>query len=327
MLHPQATEISFKLNNGVSVPALGLGTASPTDRFSETKEAVKAAIKAGYRHIDTAWCYGTEPYIGEALKELFQEGEIKRSDVFITTKVWPVYWDNVSKSLDESLERLGIDYVDMFLHHWPLCYAKVEDLVNGISDLARNPVDSMGNPVYDPKGDWLKTYMDMEKIYLDPSDNRVRAIGVSNYPIEYLQKVLDTCKVKPVVNQIEMHPRLPQLELNKFCHDHDILLTAYSPLGSNGAPNIKLPLVQELAKKYSTSANDILISYHIRKGNLVIPRSLNPTRIATNVGFLFLTKEDLEALDSVGKTDPYRYIDEDFAAVVPGFTGRDKVVG
>ena len=327
MLHPQSTEIYFKLNNGVNVPALGLGTASPSDRLPETKEAVKAAIKANYRHIDTAWCYGSEPYIGEALKELFEEGVITRSDIFITTKVWPVNWDRASQSIDESLKWLGVDYVDMVLQHWPLCYAKVEDKVNGISGLARNPVDAAGKPIYDPSGDWLQTYKDIEKIYLDPSDHRVRSIGVSNFPIEYLERTLKECTVKPVVNQVEMHPRLPQLELNKFCHEHDILLTAYSPLGSNGAPNIKIPLVQELSKKHNVSANDILISYHLRKGNIVIPRSLNPVRLANNVDFAFLSEEELAALDKIGTTDPYRYIDEDFAVVVPGFTGRDKVIG
>ena len=278
MSHPRNTEIYFNLNNGGRIPAIGLGTASPKGRYPETKKAVKAAIRAGYRQIDTAWYYKTEPYIGEALKELFRDGEIKREDLFITTKVWPCYWDDPSTSINESLKSLGIDYVDMVLQHWPLCYKKTYD-ENGT--IIGKPLDKDGKVIFAEGADWITTYQLMEKIYLDPKDTRVRAIGVSNYPIEYLERVIKECKVTPVINQVELHPHLPQLELNDFCHKNGILLTAYSPLGSGGAPNTKIPLVQEYAKKHEVAPADILTSYHVRKGNVVIPRSLNPERVAS----------------------------------------------
>ncbi|CCK72571.1 D-arabinose 1-dehydrogenase (NAD(P)(+)) ARA1 KNAG_0K02070 [Huiozyma naganishii CBS 8797] len=321
MLHPKSTEIYFKLNNGVNMPALGLGTASPREHMAETKQAVKAAIKAGYRHIDTAWFYGTEGYIGDALKELLENGDVKRSDLFITSKVWPVYWDDVDLSLNESLKSLGLDYVDLYLQHWPLCFQKIEDSKDGVNGLKGKPIDKDGNALIVEGADYLSTYKQMEKIYLDPKDNRVRAIGVSNYPVEYLDRLLKVCTVKPAVNQVEMHPHLPQFELREFCELHDIKLTAYSPLGSSGAPLLKLPLVKELSEKYQVTLNDVLISYHIRKGSFVIPRSLNPVRLAGCVNFVTLTEGELDQLDDIGRKDSIRYIDGSFAKTIPGFTG------
>ncbi|CAI4037384.1 hypothetical protein SMKI_02G2590 [Saccharomyces mikatae IFO 1815] len=321
MLHPKTTEIYFSLNNGVRIPALGLGTANPQEKLAETKQAVKAAIKAGYRHIDTAWAYRTEPFVGEAIKELLEEGTIKREDLFITTKVWPVLWDEVDRSLNESLKALGLDYVDLLLQHWPICFGKVKD-PEGISGYMKLPVDDSGKTVYASNGDWLETYKQLEKIYLDSNDHRVRAIGVSNFSIEYLERLIKECKVKPTVNQVESHPHLPQVELRKFCFMHDILLTAYSPLGSQGAPNLKIPLVKKLCEKYNVTGNDLLISYHIRQGTIVIPRSLNPVRISSNIEFVCLTKDELQELNEFGEKYPVRFMDVPSVAILPGFTGK-----
>lgn len=321
MLHPKSTEVTFKLNNGVQIPALGLGTAAPKERLQETKQAVKAAINAGYRHIDTAWFYGSEPYIGEALKELMENGDIKREDIFVTSKVWPVYWDDVDHSLNESLNDLGLDYVDLYLQHWPLCIKRVEDPKNGVHGILGKPEKEDGEVPLVEGADWLDTYKQLEKIYLNPKDKRVRAIGVSNFPVEYLQRVLKECEVKPALNQVEIHPQLPQLELKQYCEEQNIMLTAYSPLGAEGGPVLKLPLVKELSEKYNVTVNDILISYHIRQGTVVIPRSLNPVRISSCIEFVPLTKEDIQRLDDIGGAKPYRYIDEFFTKTIPGFTG------
>lgn len=320
-LHPKATEISFVLNNGVRMPALGLGTANPPAEIGRTKQAVKAAIKAGYRHIDTAWAYGTEPFVGEAVKELTEEGVIRREDVFITSKVWPVLWDDVERSLNESLDSLGVEYIDLLLQHWPICYAKQED-PHGINGLSRNPENSKGEPNYEVNGDWLETYVQMERIYLDPSDERVRSIGVSNFPEKYLKRTLLECAVKPAVNQVEMHPRLPQLALKKYCRAHNVLLEAYSPFGSHNAPNVHIPLVKDLAEKHKVSPSVILNSYHIRQGNVVASRSLNTMRIASNIEFAPLSKEDLDNLDQLGVEQSKRFVNEKWNAIVPGFTGE-----
>lgn len=321
MLHPKATEIYFTLHNGVQMPALGLGTANIGERAPETKQAVKAAIKAGYRHIDTAWYYGTESYIGEALTELFENGDVKRSDLFITTKVWPVFWNDPSESLNRSLKALNLDYVDLFLQHWPLCFDQKEDLKNGRDGLAGIPKDDNGNLLATKGADYFTTYRKLEQIYLDPNDTRVRAIGVSNYPEEYMEKLLKECSVKPTINQVELHPHLPQLELKQYCEKNDIIMTAYSPMGSHGGPLVKLPLVKELADKYGVTPNEVLTSYHIRRGTVVIPRSLNPARIASSIGFVPLTEAELHSLDKIGIENPERFIDESFTVGIPGFTG------
>lgn len=319
MLHPESTEIYFTFNNGNKVPALGFGTSAPHQRLSETKQAVKSAIKAGYRHIDTAWVYGTEEYVGEALQELFEEGFIKREDIHITTKVWHHMWNDVEESLCQSLKALKLDYVDMLLQHWPLCTVKQYD-ANGVGKLAHTAVDGNGKVLFDEKGDWIRTYKKMESIYLDPDDSRVRAIGVSNFPIEYLTRVLDECKVIPACNQVECHPHLPQLELRDFCKDHHILLAAYSPLGGTGAPNLDIPLVASLAQKYNASLNDILTSYHIRQGSMVIARSLNPVRIASNLEFVPLSPEDLDSLHRIGLMNRKRYTSGASTAGIPSFS-------
>lgn len=235
--------------------------------------------------------------------------------------MWPILWDEVDRSLNESLKALGLEYVDLLLQHWPLCFEKIKD-PKGISGLVKTPVDDSGKTMYAADGDYLETYKQLEKIYLDPNDHRVRAIGVSNFSIEYLERLIKECRVKPTVNQVETHPHLPQMELRKFCFMHDILLTAYSPLGSHGAPNLKIPLVKKLAEKYNVTGNDLLISYHIRQGTIVIPRSLNPVRISSSIEFASLTKDELQELNDFGEKYPVRFIDEPFAAILPEFTGN-----
>lgn len=302
-----ATEIDFKLHNGLTIPALGLGTVPPENK-SEVKQQIITAVKAGYRHIDTAWKYGSEEYIGEALKELFSEGTIKREDIFVTTKVWPSYWNNPEKSLDESLKRLGLDYVDLLLQHWPTTFKSDED---GEPSLPR---DDNGDIIYDDDPvngtKYLETYKGLEKI-LD-NTSKVKSIGVSNYSIPRLKKLLSIAKHKPVVNQFELHPQLPQLDLVKFTKENDILVVAYSPVGSNGAPVLKLPLVKELAKKYDVTENEIINSYHIKNNVSLLPRSSNLERIKTIIRLPDLTDDELKKLTQIGIDNPKRYINADF---------------
>lgn len=317
MLHPKNTEIYFTLNNGVKMPALGLGTANVIEQIPQTKQAVKAAIKSGYRHIDTAWAYRCEDRIGEALKELFEEGVIKREDIFITTKVWPTNWDRADESISRSLENLGVDYVDLVLQHWPLCFNRLQD-PEGIDGICRNPTHEDGSPHYNEKGDYLQTFKSLEKMYLS-KDPRFRSIGVSNYPVEYLERLLKECKVVPAVNQVEMHPHLPQMELRDFCTKHNIRLEAFSPFGATGSPMVKNELVQKVAQKYSCTPNDVLIAYHLRQGVVTVPRSVNPKNIASNVQFVPLSKEDIDELNKFGVENPKRLVDEEFAVAIPGF--------
>ncbi|CDK25210.1 unnamed protein product [Kuraishia capsulata CBS 1993] len=315
MSFEKATEVRLKLNTGADFPALGLGTANRADP-PKTKEAVIAAVEAGYRHIDTAWRYGSEGYIGEALKDLFARGVVTREELFITTKVWPTHWDIPKQSFEESLRRLGVDYVDLLLQHWPLAFKKVYE-ENG--DLVQLPVDENGEYLFDENGHYLQGYKNIEDLYLEDKGKRIRAIGVSNYAIPYLEELLKVARVVPAVDQIELHPHLPQKDIVNYAESKGILITAYSPLGANGAPNLKIPLVQEAVKKYNVTPNEVLISYHIRQGRSVIPRSINTERIRNSIRLVPLTEEELEAFDNFGKENPARHIRDKWGANIPGF--------
>lgn len=301
-----ATEFSFDLNDGNKIPALGIGTVPPEDP-SQVKEIVITAVKAGFRLIDTAWYYGTEKYIGEALKELFDEGVVKREDLFITTKVWHSFWHNPEKSLDKSLSDLGIDYVDLFLQHWPICLKGGPDGTPSKPMADDDTVRYDDDPVTGTK--FIEVYNAIEDI--KANTNKVRSVGVSNYSITKLKKLLPKVKqFVPVVNQIEYHPQLPQQDLVDFCAEHNILIEAYSPVGGTGAPVLKIPYVQELADKYGITVNEIVNAYHICEGRIVIPRSSNLDRIKNMVRLPKLTKEELSALYKIGEGHPVRYTND-----------------
>ncbi|KAK6465609.1 D-arabinose dehydrogenase [Scheffersomyces coipomensis] len=303
-----ATDVVFKLNNGKTIPALGLGTVSATDP-RDVKDQVITAVKAGYRHIDTAWYYGTEKYIGEALKELFDEGIVKREELFITTKVWPSFWHSPEKSVDQSLQDLGLDYVDLVLQHWPVALHGDE---NGQPPA---PKDKDGNLIYDDDPatgtKFIETYNKLEDLV--EHTTKVKSIGISNYSIPKYRTLLPHIKKhKPVVNQIEYHPQLPQQELVEYFQNQGILIAAYSPVGSDGAPVVKLPLIQKLAEKYGVSTNEIADAYHILQGRIVLPRSSNLQRIKSIIGLPQLTKEELDELYQIGAQNPKRYITDEW---------------
>jgi glycerol 2-dehydrogenase (NADP+) len=209
------------------------------------------ALSVGYRHIDCAHVYQNEEEVGAGLKEGFDSG-IKRSDVFITTKLWCTYHDRVEENLDLSLQALGLDYVDLYLMHWPL---------------AMNPAGNHRLFPKHPDGsrdlllDWphVQTYKNMEKLL---KTGKVKAIGVSNYSKKYLEELLPQVDVVPAVNQIENHPMLPQQDVVDFCKEKGIVITAYSPLGSTGSPLMKNEVVLKVAAEMGTTPGCVLLSYH-----------------------------------------------------------------
>ncbi|KAF2133512.1 Aldo/keto reductase [Dothidotthia symphoricarpi CBS 119687] len=299
---------TYTLSNGLTIPAVGFGTFANEGSKGETYAAVTEALKTGYRHLDCAWFYQNEEEVGDAVRDfLSKTPSVKRSDIFICTKVWNHLHEpsEVKWSLQNSLEKLKMDYIDLFLVHWPIAAETNEQNMPKIGadgkyiikkDLTENP---------EP------TWRAMEEIY---KSGQAKAIGVSNWTIEGLKKLLALAEVKPQVNQIEIHPFLPNDELVKFCQAHDILPAAYSPLGSqNQVPstgeqvrtNTKL---NEVAQRSGHDLGQVLLAWGLQRGYVVLPKSSTPKRIASNWLIPVLSKEDFEAVEEVASGRHTRFV-------------------
>ncbi|KAJ4185116.1 hypothetical protein NW755_008559 [Fusarium falciforme] len=278
-----APSTHFTLNTGAKIPAVGLGTWQ--SKPGEVRKAVAYALKDGYRHIDAALIYGNENEVGQGIKD----SGVPREEIFLTSKLWNTHQPNVAEGLQKSLDALGVDYLDLYLIHWP-----VRLVPNETSDLL--PVNPDGTRSVDRSWDQSETWRQMEEVC---KSGKVKAIGVANWSIPYLEELRKTWKVVPAVNQVELHPFLPQHELREYCEKLGILLEAYSPLGSTGAPIMSDDEIQKIADKNGVSAATILISYHVNKGVVVLPKSVTEKRISSNKEVISLSEEDLAALDSL----------------------------
>ena len=261
------------LHNGVQIPQLGFGVFQVPDDV--TTAAVAAALSAGYRSIDTAAIYGNEVGTGRGLAE----SGIARSELFVTTKLWNAAqgYDTTLAAFDVSLGKLGLDYLDLYLIHWP---SPARDL-------------------------YLETWRAFETLY---ADGRVRAIGVSNFLPEHLQRVLDLGGTVPAVNQIEVHPALQQRAINEFNDAHGIRTEAWSPLAKGTV--LADPVITAIAARTGRTPAQVVLRWHLQQGRIVIPKSVTPSRIAENLdvfGFE-LTPADLTAIDTLeagARTGPH----------------------
>lgn len=264
---------NYILSNGVQIPKVGFGTWQIPDG-TEVYNSVSHALKVGYTHVDTAQIYRNEEGVGRAIAD----SELAREKIFLTTKIWNDKHDYelAKASIDESLEKLSVEYVDLLLIHWPNPAA-----------LREKDAWKAGNA-----GAWKA----MEEAY---KLGKVRAIGVSNFMIHHLEALFETAEIKPHVNQVLLAPGCPQEELVSFCRQHGILLEAYSPLGTGSIFNN--PLVQELAQKYGKSIAQIALRWSLQKGFLPLPKSVTPNNIEANLQiFDFeLSTEDIARLDKV----------------------------
>lgn len=285
---------TIKLNNGASIHQIGLGTWRSVGE-NDGYNAVIAALKAGYRHIDTAAIYGNEGQVGKAIND----SGVPREEIFVTTKLWSTQQQEPEVALDESLKRLGLDYVDLYLMHWPVpmnlaSMPKGEKL--GFPLLPNGKRDILTPPTWD----FIKTWELMQKL---PKE-KARAIGVSNFSINNLKDLMASpnFKITPAVNQVELHPRLPQEELVQWCTKQGIHMEAYSPLGSNDAPVLSEELILDIAKKLNVSPAQVVISWHAQRGYIVLPKSVTPSRIEANLQTFTLPEEDFQAILNLSKT-------------------------
>jgi 2,5-diketo-D-gluconate reductase A len=252
----------FTLNNGVPMPQLGLGVFQVPD--DEAEKSVAVALREGYRSIDTARAYNNEEGTARAL----HSSGIPREELFVTTKLWngDHGYDSTLRAFDASLGRLRLDYLDLYLIHWPM-------------------------PSHDK---YLDTWKAFEKLY---ADGRIRTIGVSNFLPEHLTRLMDATEVVPAVNQVELHPYLPQAELRAFHAEHGIATEAWSPLGQ-GKGLLDEPALAPIAAKHDKTPAQVVLRWHLQLGNIVIPKSVTPSRIAENLQvFDFeLDTDDLTAI-------------------------------
>ena len=276
------------LNNGVSSPQVGLGTylLEPDD----AQAAVTFALDNGYTLIDTANVYVNERAVGRGMRASSKA----REEIFLETKLWPSFFE-CPTAVDETLERLGTDYIDLMILH-------------------------------QPAGDTVAGYHILEKAY---KEGTIRAIGLSNFDVAQTQRILDECEVVPTINQVECHPYFPQTELKALLKEHNIALQAWYPLGGRGNDSIMSePLIQVLAEKHGNSPAQVLLRWHIQHGHIVIPGSKTPSHIAQNIELFdfALTGEEMAHIDSLDKGKPFFEHNDEvlarFLAYVPDVEGQ-----
>ncbi|HEA2830999.1 TPA: aldo/keto reductase [Staphylococcus aureus] len=249
------------LNNGYPMPSVGLGVYKISDE--DMTKVVNAAIDAGYRAFDTAYFYDNEASLGRALKD----NGVDRKDLFITTKLWNDYqgYEKTFEYFNKSIENLQTDYLDLFLIHWP-CEAD---------------------------GLFLETYKAMEELY---EQGKVKAIGVCNFNVHHLEKLMAQSSIKPMVNQIEVHPYFNQQELQEFCDRHDIKVTAWMPLMRNRGL-LDNPVIVKIAEKYHKTPAQVVLRWHLAHNRIIIPKSQTPKRIQENIDILDFNLESTEVAE------------------------------
>ncbi|HIT68121.1 MAG TPA: aldo/keto reductase [Candidatus Merdisoma merdipullorum] len=255
------------LNNGIKMPMEGIGTFLL--KSAEAEESVYQALKAGYRLVDTANAYMNEKGVGRGIKK----SGVKREDIFLVTKLWPTEYEDGERAIEDTLKRLGTDYVDLLILHQPV-------------------------------GNYLAGYQAMEEAY---RAGKVKALGLSNFPEKLIQDVIDHCEIKPQMVQVEAHPYYPQTELKQYLSKYQMVLMAWYPLGHGDKSLVNEEVFTELAKKYGKTNAQIVLRWHVQEGNVIIPGSKNAAHIRDNFDIFdfSLTEDEMARIAKVDKNTRY----------------------
>ncbi len=258
---------TIKLNNEILIPQIGFGVFRIHD--TQVEEAIESAFRAGYRAVDTAAAYGNEEGVGRAVAY----SGIPREELFITSKLWnsDQGYDSTLKAFDDSLERLGMDYLDLYLIHWPKPQLRKT----------------------------AETWRALERLY---EEGRVRAIGVSNFKPFHLDTLLQSANIVPAVNQIELHPMLTQLETRAYCHENDIAVESWSPL-MHGGELLNNKTITGIANAHNKEPAQVVLRWHLQSGLIVIPKSVTPERIQSNINIFdfMLSEDEMDRINSLNR--------------------------
>ncbi|OIT30732.1 aldo-keto reductase family 4 member c9 [Nicotiana attenuata] len=302
------------LNNGEILPIIGMGTYSGESDREITERSIRMALKMGYRHFDTAKIYGSEPAVGNALRRSISEGLVEREDIHITSKLWSSDHNDPVSALHQTLQRLGMEYIDLYLVHWPVALKPWVDY-----------------PI--PREEDFET-LDMENTWSSMERclemGLCKSIGVSNFSSRKIEDLLDFACVTPAVNQVEMHPMWRQRKVKALCREYGIHVSAYSPLGGPGnawgtTDVVDHPIIQSIALKHNATPAQVALRWGLSQGSSVIVKSFNPRRMKENIGALQLKLDEWD-LHNINKmeerkimrgdwlsndtTSPYRTIGE-----------------
>jgi diketogulonate reductase-like aldo/keto reductase len=276
----------FALNNGSGeIPALGFGTSLSDNR--KTRDAVKTAVEAGFRHLDAAERYRNEAQVGAALKELFADGTVRREDLFVTTKLWNNNHrpERVKPALQASLDRLGLDAVDLYLVHTPFAFQPGDD---------QDPRHPHGAVIYDEGVTLEETWSAMEALV---DEGLSRAVGLSDIDAERAREIIDTARIKPAVVEVESHPYHPQWELHELCSRHGIILLAFAALGHALEPRLlDDALIVAIAQRFEKTPAQVLLAWGIQRGTAVLTGSVTPSRIKENFDVTALPESAIQEI-------------------------------
>jgi len=303
-------KISLTHGSG-AIPAVGFGTLIPDPL--KTGQATKAALEAGFRHLDCSERYRNEQAVGDAMQEVFKAGAIRREDVFVTTKLWNNNHrpERVKPAFEASCRRLQLDHVDCYLVHTPFAFQPGDE---------QEPKDERGQVIYDSGVTLVETWRAMERLV---DEGRCRAIGLSNVNLEKLREIVDVARIKPAVVEVESHPYLPEWELLEYCQRHGIVLLAFAALGHAMEPRLlDDPVIVAIARRLGKTPAQVVLAWAIQRGTAFLTTSVTPSRIRENVDLSTLPEDAMrEIRDGVATKIRFNRVVE---TGVPGFIPRDR---